>query len=79
LPLDCQLEAWSYFVLTEGKLVLEADNSAKLQPLFFEWQDYEIIITAQEDTNLEFYHSNQQLGFFNDIGWECLNLKDYLL
>jgi predicted component of viral defense system (DUF524 family) len=61
MPLDCQLEAWSYFALTEEKLVSEADNSAKLQPLFFEWQDYEIIITAQKDINLEFYHSNQQL------------------
>ncbi|MBM7555787.1 restriction endonuclease-like protein [Halanaerobacter jeridensis] len=61
MPLDCKVEEWSYFAPAEENLVAGTGNLAQLQPLFFEWQDYEIIITASKNTNLEFYHSNQQL------------------
>jgi predicted component of viral defense system (DUF524 family) len=60
-PINCKREHFSCLLPEEDKLQEVEGYEIKTVPLFYEWQDYEVIIEAKTGAEIEFYHQNKQL------------------
>lgn len=57
---DCKLTGFSYYDPQEGLISAET-NTVYFYPFFYEQQDYQVLIEADDEIKLEFYHENRNI------------------